>query len=110
MGDPVCVHTGPNNHSYMYNVEGCVHSDSAIGFPIKSISESLCGTKLPHTCPQLMGVFTDMKAWRDGKGVCGVMKDYWCAQRIGFVSGVGSDYSVGSYTAQYYGLCAIAVV
>jgi len=50
-------------------------------------------------------VFSAMKGWFNGE--CGVMPDGYCAWRSGFVSGPGSDYSVGSKSAQYYGLCSV---
>ena len=46
-----------------------------------------------------------MKGWSGGE--CGVTPNNFCKIGSGLVSGPGSDYSPGSKSAQYYGLCSV---
>ena len=110
--DRACKTAGMNTFCAMkdtngkYNVDDCEPmAEPNEYWPTRDESTLVCGTSSPNKCPQLYGVFSAMKGW--GRGECGVMPDQFCAQRSGFVSGPGSDYSVGSKSAQYYGLCSV---
>merc|ERR1712080_124677 len=102
---PICWCNEIGHSSYHYNVEGCLHSAGGYVSAINDVSTLLCGHTRINECPDLHGVFTAMKGHSVGE--CGVMPDRCCADRSGFVSGPGADYSVGSYTSQYYGICGV---
>jgi len=96
----VCFH---KDKSYFRNVYGCVTmAVSKEREPIQDVSYLACGNTDPKRCSEFHGVYLAMQ-----KLVCGVMPYDFCASESGHVSGPGSDYSSGSKSAQYYGLCAI---
>merc|ERR1719334_345123 len=89
-----------------YNADGCVplamHKDY---FALNDVLSLACNTTQAVKCPELLGVFSANKGWSGGE--CGVVLNSINCNGKGLVSGPGSDYSSGSKSAQYYGLCSV---
>ena len=85
----VCI--GASGCTYYSGRCQVVDFESSCGNGMWGLAKKLCGgDTYPRNCPEMNGLFNDMKGWSGGE--CGVMEDSWCAHGNRFTSGKPSVY------------------